>query len=106
MTVFSGFSTAWRFAGSPTRIPSFLKARLAEGLRQIVTDHPDPLARLAGEGVNRGVHLVEDGEEPCEKVLVGELDDRLGVSLHALSVVFELRLQVSELRQELPRLVD
>src|SRR5436190_22989051 len=26
MTVLSGFSTAWRFAGSPTKIPSFVKA--------------------------------------------------------------------------------
>src|SRR5438552_14213758 len=26
MTVLSGFRTAWRFAGSPTRIPSFVKA--------------------------------------------------------------------------------
>src|SRR3989454_128026 len=26
MTVRSGFRTAWRFAGSPTRIPSFVKA--------------------------------------------------------------------------------
>src|SRR4030066_2374366 len=26
MIVFSGFRTAWRFAGSPTRIPSFVNA--------------------------------------------------------------------------------
>src|SRR5437870_12726520 len=26
MTVLSGFRTAWRFAGSPTRMPSFVKA--------------------------------------------------------------------------------
>src|SRR6266508_1615944 len=26
MIVFSGFRTAWRFAGSPTRMPSFVKA--------------------------------------------------------------------------------
>src|SRR6266704_2140137 len=26
MIVFSGFRTAWRFAGSPTRIPSLVKA--------------------------------------------------------------------------------
>jgi len=46
-------------------------------------------------------HLVEDRDEPGHEALVRELDERVRIALRALPVVFELRLQVLQLRQEL-----
>src|SRR5438093_7113235 len=70
---------------------NLLEADLLEDFHQVVTDHPDAFARLSLERHDRGVHLVEDRQEPGEQELVGELDDHLGVAVHPLAVVLELR---------------
>src|SRR3989449_9022173 len=85
----------------PTLGGNLLEADLLEDLHQIVPDHPDAFPRLALDPRDRGVYLVEDRQEPGQKELVGELDDRLGVAVHALAVVLELRLEILQLREEL-----
>src|SRR5207247_5144720 len=65
---------------------NLLEADLLEDFHQVVPDHPDAFARLSLERHDRGVHLVEDRQEPGEQELVGELDDHLGVAVHPLEI--------------------
>src|SRR6266571_4098277 len=124
MTVRSGFRTAWRFAGSPTRIPSFVKATTDGNIFP-------PYALPSALGMIRGVppsmyaaselvvprsipmilaicftSVLDDDDlsgtqEAREQELMRILHDRRGIPVDPLAVILELGLEILQLRQQL-----